>query len=103
MRFYVLAAAMRLKARVDGVHCSLQRWVQSGHKSGHTSAFQISHSAVLAKGVQYYQVFLLGFSIPLPWGFFLLGPAILTTIMRQRHSQGGDLVSGLAFPLLCVH
>lgn len=50
--FMFLTAAMRLKGRVDGVHCSLQRWVQSGHKSGHTSAFQISHSSVLAKGVQ---------------------------------------------------
>lgn len=68
--FYVLTAAMRLKGRVDGVPCWRQRWVQSGPKSGHTSAFQISHSSVLAKGVQYCQVFSMASASPFLVFFF---------------------------------
>lgn len=101
MLFYVLAAAMRLKGRVDGVPCSLQRWVQSGHKSGHSSAFQISHSSALAKGVQFCQVFSMASAPPFLGVFFLLGPTILTP-WEQGHNQVRDLFSGLAFSLLSV-
>lgn len=99
MLFYVLTAAMRLKGRVDSVHCSLQRWVQSGPKSGHTSAFQLSHSSVLAKGVQYCQVFSMASASPFLGAFFLLGPTILITGTQPR--QGSVFWLGFP-PSLCT-
>lgn len=93
---------------MDGVHCSPQRtymvWVQSGHKPGHTPAFQVLPQLCLGQRGAVQPAFLCGFSTLFFGGLSQLVPAdtVPVTIVRLGGNRLRGLVPSLASPLLSV-